>query len=119
MLEQALGGVGVVRRRDHRDRVGADLRGMRGQRRRLLRRDGARVDGEVEPAGRRRAERLGEVAPLALVEQDPLAGRAEREDAVDTAPGEVVDVPVDRVEVDGVPAVAQRAQRGGEDAPEH
>jgi hypothetical protein len=64
------------------------------------------VHGEVDAPGRRLAERRGHRAALVGLEQDPLARRAEREDAVDAAVDEVVDVRCDRVEVDRGAAVA-------------
>ena len=79
-----------VRRADDDDRIGADLGGVRRERHRVRGRLRAAVHGDLEPSVRRLQEEIGDATPLLDAEQDPLPGRAEREDPVEARGDEEV-----------------------------
>ena len=108
-----------IGRRDHRDRVGADLGGVGGQRDGVSGRLGAGVDGDLEATGGGLEEELGRALPFSDREQDPLAVRAEREQAVQPAGGEEVGDRAEAVLVEGRTAVRERRDRGGEGSLQH
>ena len=92
-------------------------------------RDGQGYPAPSDPEGRRavpfwskptRARRVVDQAAaflgfeIVVIELDALPGRAEAEDAVDPALLQVADERGDRIDVQGVPAVAERRHRGCE-----
>ena len=106
-----------VRRPDHGDRVGARLRGVRRERDGVRGRLRAAVRGYLQPARRGRDEGLEHAPPLVDAEEDPLAGRPEREQAVEPGRGEEVDV---RRNASSSSAVArERRHGGGESTSQH
>ncbi len=114
--QQFLGIQREVRRRDHRDRVGAVLQRVGGERHRVTRRLRAGVDRHLEPVGTLRHEALGEPPALVRRQQDALAGGAGHQHAVDTACGPEREQRFDRVQVQRPSALAQRRD-GGRDRP--
>ncbi len=108
-----------VRRRDHRDRVGAGRGRVLGERDRVGGRLRAAVDGDLEPVPRGLDVELGDAPALGEREQDPLAVRPQREQPVEPAGGEEVDDRPDPVLVDCGAAVAERRDRGGESSRQH
>ena len=64
-------------------------------------------------------EELGRAPPLGCREQDPLAGRAEREDAVEPGLGQEVEIRPEGFFVQGGSAVAERREGGGERSAQH
>ena len=106
-----------VRRPDHGDRVRPGLGRVRRERHRVGRRLRAAMDGDLEPAGGGTQEELERAPPLVGREEDPLAGRAEREDPVQPAVGEEAEVRGERGLVEA--AVAQRRHGGGERSAQH
>jgi methylglutaconyl-CoA hydratase len=116
--EQRLVVVGKVRRPDHGYRRGADLGRMLRQQDCVGGRLRAAVDGDVE--GRPgRDEALGGAFPLLDGEQNALAGRSERQYAVEPA---CLEKPAERRDcllVEPGAAVTKRRDRGGERASEH
>ena len=105
-----------VRRPDHGDTGRAGRRRMLGQRDRVGRRLRAAVGDHRQLAGGERREHL---LPLGDREQDPLAGRAEREDAVDAAGREERRVRRDRLEVGARTVVGERRECGGDRSSSH
>jgi methylglutaconyl-CoA hydratase len=108
-----------VRRADHGDRVGAEVGGVRGELDSHSRRLGAAVNGDrefVRPSGQ---EELGCATALCLAQQNPLAGRAEREQPVETGGLEVRDKRVEGVFVEHFAATGERGHSGSESTSEH
>jgi hypothetical protein len=70
------------------------------------------VDRHGEAACGGLEEPLGDALALVGREQDPLARRPEREEAVEARAGEEVDVRPDRILVDARAALRERRQRG-------
>ena len=81
-----------VWRRDDGDGVGARLRRMRGERDRVGGRLRAGVDRDLELSARRLDEELRNALPLRDREEEAFPGRSEREQPVEPARGEEVDV---------------------------
>jgi hypothetical protein len=79
-----------VRRRDHSDRVGADLGRVSGENDRVGRRLRAGVDRDLQPPRRRLDEQLGCALALGDREQDPLAVRPQRKQPVEPSRREEV-----------------------------
>jgi hypothetical protein len=75
------------------------------------------VHGDLQPPAGGVVEALGDPLALRDREQDPLARRAQGEQAADARAGEEVDVRLDRVLVDRRPAVAERRERCRQCAP--
>ena len=100
-----------VRRRDHGHRRSTRLGRVRRERCRLGGRLGAAVRGDIEPSGGSGQEQLERALALVSAQQDPFAGRSEREDPVDSAVREERDVRLERVLVELGPAAAKRRQR--------
>jgi hypothetical protein len=90
----------VVRRPDHGDRVGTDLGRVSSKRHRLGGRLRPAVNGDVEPFARRFDEEGCGPLPLVRREQDPLAGRAQRQDPLQPAGAEVPDIRSERAFVE-------------------
>ena len=89
-----------------------------------VRREVERVDGRLRAAVRDDRQRpceeeLEHALPLGDGEQDPLAGRPEREDPVEPARGQVLDIRREGTLVERLPAVAQRRHSGGERTFQH
>ena len=101
-----------VRRPDHRDRVGARLRGVRRERHRVGGRLGAAVRGDESPPRDALEPELEPALPLVDREQHRLAVRPEREDAVEAGADEEVGVRAERVLVE-----AARRSRGAASRP--
>ena len=74
---------------------------MLGERDGVVRRLRAAVDGDLQRAAAGLDEGSGNLAPFLRREEDTLARRAEHEHAVDSVPGEEVDVRPDRAVVEG------------------
>ena len=87
----------VVRRPDDRDGGRADLGRVLRERNRLGRGLRAAVHRDVERVRRGRDEELGRPPALVLPQQDSLAGRPEREDPVEAAGGQILDVRLEHV----------------------
>ena len=85
VLEQRAIVKGEVRRADHRNRFGADVGSMCGQLDGLSGRLGAAVNRNREFVRPRGNEEFRSATALRGAEQDPLAGRAEREQSVEAA----------------------------------
>ena len=109
----------VVRRPDDRDRVRADLFRMCGERDRLGRRLRAAMNCDVEPVPGRVHEQRGRTLALVGREQDALAGRAQRQDPVQPARAEVLDVRSERALVESLALVPKRRDRSGESPFQH
>ena len=108
-----------VRRADHRDRGGPAFGGMRGQRDRVAGRLGAAVGCDLEPAGGGPDEELERPAALVGATQDSLSGRPERQDPVQAARREKVDVGAERGLIERLAVVAKRRHGGGKRTSEH
>jgi hypothetical protein len=108
-----------VGRADDGDGVGARLGRVRRERHRVGSRLRPAVDCDREPAAPRLHEQLGRSHPLRDREQDPLAGRTEREQPVDAAGREEVDDRRDGVLVERSAALAKRRHRGRERPAQH
>src|SRR5581483_3424346 len=105
-----------VRRRDHGDAVGADRGCVLREGDRVRRRLGAAVDRDLEASRARVAEELCRAAPFGRGQQDPLARRTKREDAVEAAAREEVDERRKRLLVERGATVAER-RRGSRQCP--
>ena len=99
-----------VRRPDHRDGVDARLSRMRREHDRVGGRLGAAVCSDLQAAPRGGQEELDRPLSLLDAEQEPFAGRPEREQAVEPARREKVDVRAERRLVEPV-AVERRHRR--------
>ena len=77
------------------------------------------MDGDLEPGPSCIEEQARGPFSLLDREQDPLAGRAEREDAVEPAVSQIVDVGAERLLVESVAPVAQGRDGCCESASEH
>ena len=108
-----------VRRPDHRDRVGAEVGGVRRELFGLARRLRPAMHGDREPVRARRDEQFSSAPTLRVAEQDPFTGGAEREQPVEPAALEERDERVERVLVEGFPAPRQRGHCGCEGTFEH
>ena len=107
MLEELVGRKRKVGWADHGDSVGAGLRGVCRQRARLGGRLGAAMDDRAERFGARDRE-LRCAPAFSSVQQDPLAGRAEDQHAVDPAGGVELEQRPERILVELPAAVTQR-----------
>jgi len=94
-------------------------RGMLGERDRVGCRLGAAMHGDVQPAGARRQEQVGEPFPLRDGEQDPFARRPHGEKAVQAAGSEEVGEGTDGAVVEGRAPVAQRRHSCGQSTSDH
>src|SRR5439155_25707117 len=74
----------------------------------------AAVDGDLKPPGAGFEKQLYRAPALGDGQEDPLAGRAERENPVDASLHKEADVGRERLLVERCAAVAERRQRGGE-----
>jgi hypothetical protein len=92
---------------------------MAGELDRVCRRLRAAVNGDVEPVTGGRDERLGDLLPFREREQDSLSRRPEREDAVEAAAGEEVDIRRDRLGVDRSSALAEGRHGCGDPSLQH
>jgi hypothetical protein len=110
---------GEVRRADHRNRVGARLYRVPRQVDRGRRRLGAAVNGHLEPLRRHREEELRGALAFLYGEQDPLSGRPQRQDPVEAACDEEVDVGRERVLVQRRTVSSERRDRRGQAASQH
>jgi hypothetical protein len=110
---------GVIGRPDHGDGVGSGFGCVFREAHRVGSRLRAAVHRDLQPAMRGLEKQPRDAAPLLNREQDPLAGRPQRQDPVEPTGGQEVGVRRERVLVDGVAPVAKRRQRGRENASEH
>ena len=108
-----------VRRGHHRDGVGADVGCVRRKLDRVPGRLRAAVHRHLEPAVGGLDEELRRAQPLLDWKQEALAGRAEREQPVDPAGVQEVDVWRDRSLVERLARVLERRQRRRECASQH
>jgi hypothetical protein len=108
-----------VRRRNHGNRVCTDLGGVSGQRSGVGGRLRAGVDRDLEAPGGGLDEELGCALPLRDRQQDPLAVRPEREQAVQPAGDEEVRHRTEAVLVERRPTLRKRRDRGGEHSLQH
>jgi methylglutaconyl-CoA hydratase len=121
-LEVAPQGVLVqleVGRRDDGDRVRPPRGRMRRERHCLCSRLRPAVHDDGEPAAARVDEEVAEQPPLLDPEQDPLAGRAHDQDAVEAAGGEELHQRADGRLVERRPIPAERRHSGRERALDH
>ncbi len=109
---------GEVRRRDHGDRVRAGLGCMFGERDGVCGGLCAAMDGDLELAAAR-DEELGHPFALVDVEEHALAGRPEREQAVDAVRREEGDVRLEGALVELRAGAEERRQRGGDGSAQH
>ena len=107
-----------VRRPDDDDRVGADLGRVRSEGDGVGGRLRPAVDGDAKPSIGRLQEEIGHVSTLLDPQQDPLARRAERKDAVEPRSDEEVGQRLERCLVDLGSVLAQRRHRCRERTPE-
>ncbi len=103
-----------VGRRDHGHRVGPDLLRVRRERDRVRRRLGSRVDRDLEAVGASLDEAFGDADAFGGREQDPLAGRAADERAVDAAVREEPREGTDGALVQVAAPVRERCHGGGD-----
>ncbi len=108
-----------VGRRDHGHRVGPDLLRVRRERDRVRGRLGSRVDRDLEAVGPSLDESFGDAYAFGRREQDPLAGRAADERAVDAALGEEAGEWTDGDLVQLGAPVLERRHRCGDRSTEH
>jgi len=119
MREQRRSVEGEVRRRDHRDGIGADLLGVRGERDAVGRALSAGVDRNLEPIGASLEEPFGHAPAFVDREQDALAGGATGQHAVDAVVGEEAGERADRALVELAPVSRERRHRRGDRPAEH
>ena len=114
VVEELAGPEREVRRRDHRDGVGADLEGMGGEGDGVARGLRPGVDGDLEPLGPNGEERLRDVAAFLHREEDPFTRRAAREDAVDAAGHEELDQRGEGIGIEGARSILQGRDGSGD-----
>jgi methylglutaconyl-CoA hydratase len=108
-----------VRRPDHGDSFGPCSRGVLRERDCVRGRLGPAVNGDLQAPRGRREEELGHTLSLRDGEQDPLPGRPEGQDAVETPVGEEVEVRAERILVQGGAVLPERSQRRSERPLDH
>ncbi len=119
VLEERLGIEPEVGRPDHGDSVGPGSRGVLRERDRVRGRLSSAMNGDPQATPGRREEELGHTLSLLDGEQDPLPGRPEGQDAVETPVGEEVEVRAEGILVQGRSVLPERSQRSGERALDH
>jgi len=108
-----------VRGPDDDDRVGSDLGRVRGEANCLRRRLRAALNGYLEPVIGRLQKEVGDAAPLFLRQEDSLAGRPEREHAVESGRDEEVDERTERILVELAARALQRCDGCDKSSPQH
>ena len=108
-----------VRRADDDHGVGSHLGRVHGERHGVRSRLSPAVNGDLQALVGRLQEEIGHLATLLDAQEDPFAGRPEREDAVEARLDEEVDERPERVVVDRGAVLAERRDRGGERSTQH
>jgi hypothetical protein len=106
VLEQAAIVECEIGRGDYGNAVGPYLGGVRREGGSVLCGLRAAVDDYGEPAARRDHELLGDSKALGAIEEDPLAGRTHREDAIKPGVGEECHEGSDGIEIEGFAVVS-------------